>query len=121
MRRLVLAHEEKRLGRVAIAQPRDRRVADEVGAIALAPHAPRRREELRVVVAVLPRQDLPVIEAGRLADEVPLADHRRGVARRLQRLGHRPLAAVKGARVVDEAVGLAVQPRENGRAARTAQ
>ena len=54
----------------------------------------------RVVVGPLPGQDVPVVEAGGVGDEVPLADHGRLVAGALEELGEGGLRAVEAAVVV---------------------
>ena len=71
-----------------------------------------------MVIDPLPRQDLPVVEPGRVADQVPLAEDRRLVPGRVQQLGKRGLRAVEPAvRVVVEAVLVRVLAGQDGRSA----
>ena len=73
--RLVVAHQEKGLVAVALLQPVEGEVTDKVGAVAGvflagAVHF----DEDGIVVETLAGEDFPVVEAGRVGDEVPLAD-----------------------------------------------
>ena len=72
-----------------------RQVGDDVGHIAL-DHAPALGlDELRIEIDPLPRQNGPLVEPGGVAAQVPLADHARVIARRLEVLRHRGLRAVE--------------------------
>ena len=112
--RLVLAHQQERLRLVAVLQPVDARIRDDVGGIALVLHLLAVVDHRRVVVHALARQDVPLVEAGRIGDEVPLADDRRLVAGAVQQLGERDLRAVEPAvGVVVEAVAVGVFPGQD--------
>ena len=82
--RLVLAHQQERLRPVALLEPVEARVGDDVGHVALMLDLAARRDHRRVVVDALARQDLPLVEAGRVADQVPFAEDGRLIARRLE-------------------------------------
>ncbi len=103
VRGLVLAHEQKRLGLVAFLQPVERKLGDDVGGITLVLHALAVVDHGRVVVDPLPRQDVPLVEAGRVGDQVPLANNGRLVTGRTEQLGERRL------RTVEAAVGVVVE------------
>ena len=96
VRRLVVHHQEERL----VARPRleevERQVGDDVGGVAARVGLlAGRRVEHRIDVGALAGQDLPAIEAGRIAAEVPLADHAGVVAALLQQPRHRHARAVE--------------------------
>ena len=95
VRGLVVAHEEERLVLGPVLEEVDRQIGDDVGHVALDPPAAGGLDEVRVVIDALARQDRPAVEAGRVAAQVPLADHARMVARRLQVLGDGRLRAVE--------------------------
>ena len=121
MRSLVLAHQQERFRLVAVLQPLDRQVGDDVGHVARVLHLLAVPDHRRVVVHALPRQDVPVIEAGRIADQMPFADQGRRVAGLLQQLGKRLLRAVETAvAVVVEAVDVRVLAGQDRRPARPA-
>src|SRR5262249_7351439 len=75
MRGLVLAHQEERLVGITLFEPVDGEVGDDVGDIALAFGLLAVVDHGRVVVLALAGKDVPVIEPGRIGDEVPFADH----------------------------------------------
>ena len=115
VRRLVLRHQEERLVLVAGLEPVDREVGDHVGDVTLVLHALAHLDHRRVVVAPLAGQDVPVIEAGGIGHQVPLAEDRGLVAGGLEQFGKRDLRAVEAAvGVVEEAVGVAVLAGEDG-------
>ena len=95
VRGLVVAHQEERLVLGPVLEEVDRQIGDDVGHVALDLPAARGLEEGRVVIDALARQDRPAVEAGRVAAQVPLADHARMVAGRLQVLGDGRLRAVE--------------------------
>ena len=77
VRRLVLAHQHERLGFIAAFKPFHGQVGDDVGDVALMFHILAVADHRRVVVHTLARQDVPVIETGRFAHQMPLPDDRR--------------------------------------------
>ena len=109
VRRLVLAHEQERLGFVAVLQPVEGEIGDDVGGVTLVFDALAVVDHRGVVVDPLARQDVPFVEAGRVADQVPLADDGRLVAGGVEQLGEGRLRAVEAAvGVVVEAVRVGV-------------
>ena len=121
VRRLVLTHQEERLLVVApLFQPLDREVRRDVGDVAVPLHLAVRREELRLVVVALPGQHVPVVEAGRVGLQVPLADQRGLVAGALQPFRDVVLRPVEEVAVVAHAVRDAVLARQDHRATRRA-
>src|ERR1035437_5616408 len=117
VRRLVMAHGEERLLRVALFEPVEREIADQVGAVAGILLAPGAGEERGIVINALAGENVPVVEAGGLARQVPLADHRRLVTCALEFLGD--VIALGVERVVQrvDAVLVAVLPGKNRGAA----
>ena len=90
MRRLVLAHQEKRLLPVpVILEPVDGSVGHQVSHVSLITYGALGGDEVRVVVVTLSRQDRPVIETRGIRLQMPLAHERRLVAGLLQELGER--------------------------------
>lgn len=88
MGRLVVAHEKEGLVFVALLEPIEGEVTDEVGAVAVvffagAVHV----DEDGIVVEALAGEDLPVVEAGGVGGEVPLSDDCGLVAGGLEVLG----------------------------------
>ena len=77
----MLAHQQKRLRFVAIVHPLQRKIRDQVGHVPFVSDFFAIADHRRVVVDSLARQDVPVVETGRLASEVPFPDQRRLVAR----------------------------------------
>ena len=121
VRRLVLEHKHEGLRLVALAHPVQREVSDDVGDVTL--HLDHALGVLhrRVVVDALSRQDLPEVEAGGVADEVPLAYDGGLIAGLLQQLREGELRAVEDrVRVVEEAVEVRVFAGQDDGAARTA-
>ena len=107
MGRLVLAHEQERLRLVAVLQPFDRQLANDVGGVALMLDALAILDHWRVIVDALAGEDVPMIETGRIAPQVPFADDRRRITGRLQQFGKRGLSAVEpGIRVVVKPVAM---------------
>ena len=114
MRRLVLAHEQERLRLVSLAQPVEAQVGDDVGRVTVLADGPAVLDHRRMIIDSLPRQNLPIVEAGRVADQVPLAEESCLVARGLQQLGKGSLRAVKAAvGVVKETVSMRVLAGQN--------
>ena len=70
-------------------------------------------DKQRRIVLALPHEDAPEIESLRIGIEVPLADHRRLVTGVVQQFGEGLLVTVEGARIVREAVHMAVLARED--------
>ncbi len=75
VRRLVVAHGEEGLLRVALLEPVEGEIADQIGAVAGVLFAAGGGEEGGIVVDALAGEDVPVVEAGGFGDEVPFADH----------------------------------------------
>jgi hypothetical protein len=96
------------LGFVAVLEPFDGEIGDEVGGVALVLDLLAVADHRRVVVDALAREDVPVVEAGGVADQVPFADDGGLVAGLLQQLGEGLLRAVEAVAVVVEAVQVAV-------------
>ena len=106
-----------------VLHPVDALVSDKVGQVTLLSDGiVLHGNEARIVIVTLAGQNFPIVEAGRQAFEVPLADNGRLVARLLEELGHGLLGAVEHAgRVVREAVGVAVLARNHAGTAGTTQ
>ena len=105
----VVEHQQEGSLRIApLPQIVDGPVREQVRHVALVPPAPARVDHLGIVVLALPGQDVPMVEAGRLALEVPLADHGRLISGRPQELGEGRLGAVESHGVVPHAVEVAV-------------
>ena len=119
--RLVLAHEQEGLVLPAAVEPLQGVVGDEVGDVALVMHLAAGAQEVGIVIIALARQNLPVVETGRIAHQVPLADERGLIARAPQRLGEGPLRTVERLPLVGrEAVDVAVLAGKDGGAAGSA-
>ena len=95
VRRLVVGHEEERLVLRPVLEQVDGEVGDDVGDVALDAPPAVLVVEGRIVVDALPGQDVPVVEARRVAAQVPLADHGGVVAGLLQHLRHGRLRTVE--------------------------
>ena len=120
VRCLVLAHEHKGFRFVAILQPFERHVTDDIRHVAGHRHPFAHFDHRRIIVNALARENLPEIKAGRIGAEVPFANDGRLVAGLLQELGEGLLRAVeRGIRVIGKAVEVTVFSRENRRARRT--
>ena len=115
----MMAHEKKRLVPGPVLKKVDRQVGDNVGGITLEllplPHF----DEVGVVIDALPGQNVPVIKTGRIARQMPFADHARVITGRLQHLRHRRLTAIEAVKDCD-AVDVAVFAGQNAGAARSA-
>ena len=118
VRRLVLAHQQERLGGVAVFHPVQRQVGDDVGGVARMGDLPAVVDHRRVVVDPLAGEDVPFVETGRITDQVPFADDRRLVAGFLQQFRESHLGRVEPAvGVVVKAVEVVVLPRQHARPA----
>ena len=118
---LVLAHEQKWFGLVAVLQPVERKLGDDVGGITLMLHPPAVVDHGGVVVHPLPRQDLPLVEAGRVGDQVPLAKDGRLVTGRTEQFGEGRLRTVEATvGIVVETIQVGVLTRQDRRATRPA-
>ena len=104
---MVIEQREGLVG-VAPAQPVDREVGDQVRDVACMLDALSHFDEQGVVIGPLAGQDFPIVEAGGLGLEVPLADHGCLVTRLSQQLGKGLLRAVEGISVAALAVDVAV-------------
>ena len=121
VRRLVLTHEHERLGLVALGNPIEGKVGDDVGDVTLSLHHALRVLHRRVIIDALSWQHLPEVETDGVADEVPLADDGGLVAGLLKELREGDLRAVEdGIRVVIESVQVRILAGEDNRATRTA-
>ena len=98
---------------VALLQPADRLVGNHVGDVARLDLLLAVLDEEGRVVFALRHQNAPEVEALRVGVQMPLADHGRLVAGVVQQLGEGLLRAVEGARVVREAVLVAVFARQD--------
>ena len=109
MRGLVMIHQEERLVLVPLLLKESQRfVRDDVGRIARVFDDTLGRFHRRIVIGPLADQYVPIVEAGRLALEMPLTDDGRLIAGLLQQLGDGLLASVERVAVSDEAVQMAV-------------
>ena len=117
VRCLVVTQQAERPLLITPPQPFQRVVRNQVRDIALAHRSLSHIDELRIVIEPLARQDVPVIEAGRVADasvpQMPLADDSRLVARVLEQLGECRLPPVEWLAEVLDTVDMAVGAGEN--------
>ena len=121
VRSLVLTHQQERFRFVARLHPVDAEIGDEIGDVAGVGFLFAFADHRRVVIDPLPRQDVPVIETGRIRHKVPLADDRRLITGLLEQLGKGDLGAVELAiAVVVEAVDVRILAREHAGPARPA-
>ena len=121
MRRLVLAHEHEGLGLVALGDPIEGKVGDDVGDVALSLDHALRILHRWVIIDALPRQHLPEVETNGVADEVPLTDDGGLVASLLEELREGDLRAIEdGIRIVIEPVQVRILAGQDDRATRTA-
>ncbi len=113
-------HEHERPLRIALVlEPIEREIRNDLGHVAGRRMPAFGGNEIGPVVLALAGQDIPIIEAGRVAYQVPFADHRRLITGRAQQLRKRHLAAVEFAvRIVVEAVLVAVLARQDAGPAR---
>ena len=95
MGRFVVAHQEERFVLGPVLEKLDGQISNDVGDVPVDDAPAGRFEKGRIDVRALSRQDRPVIEPGRVAAEVPFADHAGIVAGCLQILGDRWLRAVE--------------------------
>ena len=96
MRRLVVHHQEERLVARAVLEKVEGPVGDDLGGVSTGVGLlVARRVEHGIAVRTLAGQDLPAIETGGIAAQVPLADHAGVVAARLQQPRHRHARAVE--------------------------
>ena len=105
---MVQQQAERPVGVALVLQPVEGQVGGDVGGVAGDDAALAVIYKGRVVVLALSDEDVPVVEAGRVGGQVPLADDRCLVAGLAQELGEGLLAAVEGAGVVGESVLVAV-------------
>ena len=115
----MLDHEDEGFVRVAlVVEPGLGFLGDDLGAVAGFAMGAGGVFEIGVVVAALAGKDLPVVEAGGVAGEVPFSDDGGLVACFLEELGEGLLGAVEpGGFVFEEAVFVAVFSGEDGSAA----
>ena len=117
----MLAHQQERARAVAILEPVERQVGDDVGGVPLMRDGLAVVDHRRVVVHPLAGEDVPFVEPGRRRDEVPLADDGGLVAGGPQEFREGGLRAVESAvGVVVKAVRVTIFAREDGRSARPA-
>ncbi len=99
----MLAHEKKRLiVGTCVFQPIERLIGDKIGDVAIVLARAVFGDELGLVVIPLAWKDAPVVEALRLAHEVPFADDGSLVARGLQEFGQGDLMTIEGIEVIAE-------------------
>src|ERR1019366_6220370 len=111
-----MAHEEERLVLWPVLDEVDGEVGNDVGHIAL-DHVPAiGGNKMRIKIDPLPRQNTPLVESGRVAPKVPLAEHARVIPRRLEVFRHRGLRAVEAVEG-RHSVEMAVLAGENRRPA----
>ena len=116
MRRLGLRHQAEGLARIAVLQPLDGNVADQVADVSLQLVRLAVLDHHRVHIEPLPWQYVPVIETRRIGKQMPLADHRRLIPRLLEILREVRLLAIE--RIEDRhTVLVAVLAGKNRRAA----
>ena len=109
VRSLVVEQETEGLRLVAlVAHPVYGEVGDDVGDVSLSLYFLAIVDERRIIVVALSGQDVPVVEAGGIARQMPFAHDASLVAGLLQQLWEGLLAAVEGTRVVGESVFMAV-------------
>src|SRR5439155_3635142 len=73
----------------------DGEVRDQIGDIALMLFLLAHFDQEWVMINALAREDVPIIEPGRVAEQMPFPDHPRLVSGGLQIFGQRGLAAVE--------------------------
>ena len=119
VRGLVLTHEEEGLGLVALGEPVEGDIGDDVGDVAGILDGLAHADHGRIIVDTLAGEDLPEIEAGGIGAEMPLANDRGLVAGLLENLRKRGLRAIEAdaAGIVVEAVDVIVGAGEHGGAA----
>ena len=107
--RLVVQQQAERpVGVALVLEPVEGQVGGDVGGVAGDDAALAVIYKGGVVVLALSDEDVPVVEAGGVGGQVPLADDGGLVAGLAQELGEGLLAAVEGAGVVGESVLVAV-------------
>ncbi len=121
VRCFVLEHEDEGFVFIAfVVEPIQCEVCDDVGGVALDFDGRAVVDHAWVVVESLADQDVPVVKAGGVGFEVPLADHGGVVAGVFEEFDEGLLAAVEGVFVGVEAVAVAVFPGEDGGSAGSA-
>lgn len=94
--RFVLTHQQERLLWIALRRhPLDRNLRHHVGAVPVATMRAMTGDQFGVVVGALAGQDFPMVEAGRLAFQMPLADNGCLITGLLEQLGKGLLSAVE--------------------------
>ena len=93
---VVQQQAERFLGVALVLEPVEGQVGGDVGGVAGDDAALAVIYKSRVVVLALSDEDVPVVEAGRVGGQVPLADDGGLVAGLAQELGEGLLAAVEG-------------------------
>ena len=121
MRCLVLHHEQEGLRLVPLPQPVEAHVRDDVRGVALALLLSVGADKIGVPVFTLADQQPPVVGPGGRAAEMPLADHRRLIARLAQGGGEGPQSVANRLAQRHHAVGMRVQSGEDRGAARRAK
>ena len=104
-----------------LIKPLQRKVGDDVRSIAFPAHPLAVTDKSRIVIVSLPYKNIPVIEPGRIRDQMPLPYHRCLVAGSLEDFRECLLPSVKGCGVVGEAIGVAMLSRQHTSPARAAK
>ena len=119
---LVVHHQEKRLAAfsLTVVQPFLAILRNEVGDIA---HVLRRvvlRDEIRIAIVSLVIENHPMVETGRLGNQMPLSDNGRFIAVSLQHFRQSELRTVEPlVGILHESVFMAMLSCQHGSAART--
>ena len=112
MRRFVLTHQHEGFFFVAVFQPIQRLVGDQIRTVTLESLSTTvHLNEVRVVVTALSGQYFPIVEANWVGTEVPLSDHCGLVARFFHQRRKRKLRGVEAIAVSQEAIEVAVLAR----------
>lgn len=115
-----MAHEEERFVLRAFLHEVDGKVGNQIRGVAAGKLVGfSHLNEKRVMVAALAWENIPIIKTGRFTSQMPLADHAGVIARFLQFLGNRPLAAVETIKNRN-AIDVRIFAGEDRRAARSA-
>jgi hypothetical protein len=91
----MMTHQEEGLIFRAIFQEIDRQVGDDISGVPPDHLSRSHFDEIGVVIFSLSRQDIPIIEPGGVARQMPFANHPGMVTGLLQHLGYGGLAAIE--------------------------
>lgn len=90
-----MAHEEKRFVCAPVLQEVDGEVRDDISDVALNDVAAIRVDKRGIEINALAGQDFPIVKTGRVAAQMPFADHASVIAGSLEILGDGRLGAVE--------------------------